>query len=213
MHHVEKMHLFGLYSTLKSHGLSLLNKMVTEAGDMADHYPKQIWLSCVLLEEQQVGTSRTRTNIFNKNCSHISKDQSTAILLNVHPYHSALINDIAIEFGLPDLQAALGDFCTAQSYGQRLGRQHSHPDCTLPFECLNIWTNFHLQQHSVQDPCIISPHQTVQAMPPTNNLPNGQCNMVLVHNDDSYCVSSADSSMCLFFFFQFSSFDTSCKVV
>lgn len=95
--------------------------MVTEASDMANHYPEQAWLSCVLPDKQQVGTSRTRTNPFNKNCSHISKDQSTAILLNVRPYRSALINDIAIEFGLPDLQAALGDFCTAQSYGQRLG--------------------------------------------------------------------------------------------
>ena len=54
------------------------------------------------------------------------KDQSTAIYLNVRPYHSALIEDIAMEFGLqvPDFRAALGDFysSTAQSYGQQLGR-------------------------------------------------------------------------------------------
>lgn len=169
MDRVEKMHLFGLYSTLKSHGLSLLNEMVTEASDMADHYSEQTWLSCVLPDEQQVGTSRTRTNLFNKNHSHISKDQSTAILLNVRPYRSALINDIATEFGLPDPRAALGDFCTAQSFDQRLGHRHSRPDCTLPFERLNIWTNFRLQQHSVQDPRIISPHQTIQAMPPVTH--------------------------------------------
>ena len=199
MDRVEKMHLFGLYSTLKSHGLSLLNEMVTEASDMAVHYPEQAWLSCVLPDEHRVGTSRTRTNLFNKNRSHISKDQSTAILLNVHPYRSALIDDIATEFGLPDLRAALGDFCTGQSYGQRLGRRHSYPDCALPFERLNIWTNFRLQQHSVQDPHIISPHQTVQAMPSTDNLPNGRCNMVLIHDNDGYCISSADSSMCLSF--------------
>ena len=89
---------------------------------MADHYPKQTWLSCVLPDEWQVGTSQTQTNLFNKNRSHISKDQSTAILLNVCPYHSALIDDIATEFHLPDLQAALGDFCTAQSYGQHSGQ-------------------------------------------------------------------------------------------
>ena len=206
------MHLFGLYSTLKSHGLSLLNEMVMEASNMADHYPEQTWLSCVLPDEQQVGTSWTQTNLFNKNHSHISKDQSTAILLNVHPYHSALIDDIATEFHLPDLWPALGDFCTAQSYGQRLGRRYSSPDCVLPFEHLNIWTNFCLQQHSVQDPCIISPHQTVQAMPPTDNLPNGQCNMVLVHNNNGYCISSADSSTCLSFS-SFRFFDINCKGV
>jgi hypothetical protein len=197
MDRVEKMHLFGLYSTLKSHGLSLLNEMVMEASDMSDHYPEQAWLSRVLPDERQVCTSRTRTTFFDKNRSHISKDQSTAILLNVRPFRSALIEDIAMEFGLPDLRAALGDFyTTAQSYGQRLGRRHSSPDCTLPFERLNVWTNFRLQQRSLQDPRIISPHQTVQAMPPTNNLPNGRCNAVMVYDNDGYRLNSGDSSMC-----------------
>ena len=126
MDRVEKMHLFGLYSTLKSHGLSLLNEMVIEASDMSDHYPEQAWLSRVLPDERQVCTSRTRTTFFDKNRSHISKDQSKAIYLNVCPYRSALIEDIAMEFGLqvPDFRAALGDFysSTAQSYGQQLGR-------------------------------------------------------------------------------------------
>lgn len=125
------------------------------------------------------------------------KDQSIAILLNVCPYHSALINDIATEFGLSDLQGPLHDFCAAQLYGQHLGQQYSSPDCALPFECLNVWTNFCLQQHSVQDPCIISPHQTVQAMPTTNDLPGGQCNTVLVYNNDGYHISLADSGLCL----------------
>jgi hypothetical protein len=204
MDRVEKMHHFGLYTTLKSHGLSLLNEMVIEASDMAVHYPEQAWLSRVLPDEEQVCTSRTRTSFFDKDRSHISRDQSTAILLNVRPYRSsALINDIATEFGLPDLRAALGDFFTAQSYGQRFGRRHSSSDCTLPFERLNVWTNFRLQQRSVQDPRIISPHQTVQAMPPTNNLPNGRCNTVLVHDNDGYRLNSGDSSMYLSFSFLF----------
>jgi hypothetical protein len=57
MDRVEKMHFFGLYSTLKSHGLSLLNEMVMEASDMEDHYPEQAWLSRVLPDEHQVCTS------------------------------------------------------------------------------------------------------------------------------------------------------------
>ena len=63
MDRVEKMHLFGLYSTLKSHGLSLLNEMVLETSDMADHYPEQAWLSSVLPDEQRIGTSQTQTNL------------------------------------------------------------------------------------------------------------------------------------------------------
>jgi hypothetical protein len=48
MNHVEKMQLFSLYVSLKYFGASLIDEMIDEAADMANHYPETTWLSQVL---------------------------------------------------------------------------------------------------------------------------------------------------------------------
>lgn len=54
MDRVKKMHVFGLFATLKWNNASLLDDMVMETNDMADHYLKQTWLSQVLPDEEKV---------------------------------------------------------------------------------------------------------------------------------------------------------------
>ncbi|KAF8226884.1 hypothetical protein L208DRAFT_1299442, partial [Tricholoma matsutake] len=55
----------------------------------------------------------------------------------------------------------------------------------LPFSYLNVWFNFHIQCQSTQDHCVILPPQTVQALPPSSELPFGRCNPILTSPDDN----------------------------
>jgi hypothetical protein len=186
MDRVEKMHVFGLFASLKRNNASLLNDMVMETNDMADHYPEQTWLSQVLPDEEKVTESvfRGTTSLFDKS-TLISGNQMTAIHLTLHPHGRGLsVDAIAQAYQLPDLRAALADYFSGASYAERGGRRRSPVDSVLPITTFHVWKNLRIQHRSFQDSRIISPHQTVQALPPTRDLPFGRCNTVLVSGDN-----------------------------
>lgn len=190
MDRVEKMNVFGLFAALASHEASLLNDIVTETNNMADHYPEQTWLSRVLPEGEAVSIKRSkaRTNLFGKKTSLVSDDQMTAIYLNVKPHFKALsIDTITESYCLPDLRGALGDYFSGLSYSDRSGQRRSRADCPLPTFIFHVWQNVRIQHRSFQDSRIVAPQQTVQALPPNRSLPFGLCNTVLVSGDDGDC--------------------------
>ncbi|KAG6807171.1 hypothetical protein H0H87_001792, partial [Tephrocybe sp. NHM501043] len=154
---------------------------------MADHYPEQTWLSRVLPDDQPVSNRRRCKTLFEKSKGVVSIDETTAITLNVRPHHQALIDIIAHQYGLPDLRAALGDFAAGWTYVQRNGQRKSSAVCPLPFDAIDVWQNFWIQHCSLQDSRLISPHHTIQALPPsgTSSLPFGRCNTVLVAEQDN----------------------------
>lgn len=148
-----------------------------------------------------------RTSLFSNTRSQISQDLSTAISVNVLPHrrHCSVV-EIARDFHLPDFHGALGDFSVLQqTHSQRRGRRRSDINTILPFSHIDVWLNFKLQQRSTQDPSILLPVRTVQALPPTAELPYRHCNTVLINNTshttyESSCTTQSFDNECKFYF-------------
>jgi hypothetical protein len=185
MDRVEKVRIFNLYTTLKAGNASLLNEMVYEASAVAAHYPEAVWLSHALSpDEVNVGgnISRSANSLFTKGRSHLSDDHTTAFLVTHRPHlPNVLVDDAATQFHLPDLRGALGDFFALEiTHAARRGHRRSRPDSELPWSHVNIWTSFRLQRRSAQNPDILIPTRTIQALAPSATMPYGRCNTVLV---------------------------------
>jgi hypothetical protein len=189
MDRIEKTRIFNLYTTLKAGNASLLNEMVHEASAVAAHYPEAVWLSHALSpDEISVGSSMSRStnSIFTKRRSHLTDDHTTAFLVTLRPHlPNVLVDDAATQFQLPDLRGALDDFFTLElTHAAHRGHRRSRVDSKLPWSHINIWTNFRLQQCSTQNPAILLPTRTVQALAPSATMPYGRCNTVLINDVD-----------------------------
>ena len=187
MDRVEKAHLFCLYTSLKTNGASLLNEMVHEASEVSNHYPEAVWLSHAIPSgEASVGNGTSKPSLFSRSQSHISDNHSSAFLVNLQPHHPQMdTTEAARLFRLPDLHPALGDyFSQQQSYTARNGQRRSRSDCFLPFTQIHIWTKFQMQQYSTQDSRILLPSQTLQALPPSDSMPYGRGDTVLINDTD-----------------------------
>ncbi|KAG1866444.1 hypothetical protein C8R48DRAFT_600483 [Suillus tomentosus] len=184
----EKLQFFQLYTVLKSQQASLIYEMSREAHAMTLHYPEATWISTVLPDEQYVGAGKPIASLFTKDRSHISSDDSVAILLTCHPHHPQLsIEEASQLFRIPDLRPALGDLISGRSYLERSGKQFCRPNCSLSFDRLRVWQNFRMQRRSVQDSRVVGPAQTIQALPPNSLMPFGRGNTVLIaHESDSH---------------------------
>ncbi|KAF7971739.1 hypothetical protein HWV62_20051 [Athelia sp. TMB] len=88
----EKVINFETYTALEYAGVDLMNIMVNEATDVANHYPEAAWLSHVLPPDQySVTGAASRPSLFNKRgCIKVSDDLSTALLVNRTPHHRRL---------------------------------------------------------------------------------------------------------------------------
>lgn len=193
----EKMEVFGLYTALKHHGASLLNEMVTEANTMVDHYPEQTWLSHVLPKEELSSQIhiRNRATLFDRKPTLITDDEMTAIYTNLRPHIKLPLDQIAIQYGLPDLYDTLKDYFDTSHSTTLGGSRRSHGDFELPFSSCDVWLNLRIQQRSYQDQRIISPSQTVQALPPSVELPHGRCHTVLVAGENGNQTFSVNGGM------------------
>ncbi|KAG1844477.1 hypothetical protein F4604DRAFT_1884447 [Suillus subluteus] len=140
------------FHVLKLQCTSLIYEMSREANTMALHYPKATWISTVLPDEQYVSTGKSITSLFTNNHTHFSSDDTVAILLTCQASQC---------FHIPDLCPALGDLISGRSYIEHNGRRIcGKKNCSLSFDYIHIWQKFHMQQHSTQDSCIISPART-----------------------------------------------------
>lgn len=187
MDRVEKTWAFGLYTNLKSNRASLVNEMVQEASEIANHYPEATWLSHVLPPgEVRVGAGPTMTSLFTKSRAHLSDDSAAAFVVTIKPHQPQLPVDKAADlYKIPDLRGALGDcFLLGLTNAARGGQRRSPPDCSLPFTHIHVWHNFRMQQYSSQDSSILLPSRTVQALPPSEALPFGRGNTVIVNSVD-----------------------------
>jgi hypothetical protein len=187
MDRMEKLRLFNLYVSLKSNNASLVNEMFNEASEVADHYPEATWLSHMLpLGDVAILGGASKTSLFSKLWNHLSNDRSIAFLVNAVPHHRHItVNEAIAVFKLPDFHGALGDlFVLRQSYAARRGQRRSTSECQLPFSYVHVWNNFRIQQRLSQDSRILLPSRTIQALPPSANMPHGRCNTVLVSDTD-----------------------------
>lgn len=190
----EKMCMFNLFTMLRATGPSLINLMVDEASALSDHFPETTWLSQVLPagEVRLMGNSRSHpTNLFSKNRRYLSNDRSVAFTVALRPHYKLQIEDAAQTYSLPDLRAACGDFFSGQDYRARNGKRKSDVHCNLLFNEVQTWKSFRMQQASTQDASVLLPPRTVQALPPSPQMPYGRCNTVIV-DDASGTLTSSD---------------------
>ncbi|KAG2127479.1 hypothetical protein DEU56DRAFT_973809 [Suillus clintonianus] len=171
----ESMEIFDLYALLTSRGAPLVNAIHTEDEEVTTTNPALSWVSRVLPDEvNSVRGPRPVRNHFLKGI--LSEDALTAFQLNVAPdYKSLSPVEIRTKFALPDFDRALADFIrrSAPPSGERASWDPKYGR-------FQTWNKFRLQLHSAFQPRVIMPSRVVQAYPPSDNFPFGNCDTVLV---------------------------------
>ena len=169
--------MFSLYIDYKLHQANTLaNKMISEAAQMISHYPETKSESGALLTDIAISPShlanfpshRQAPSLFARAGSYVSPGETIALHVNGIPnYRNVLVNNIALEYGLPQLPQVLTEL---------------YP-LVYPAPHINVWKSFCMQCRSSQDPNVMTPPRTVQALPPSKELPFGRCDTVLVPNN------------------------------
>ncbi|KAG1784969.1 uncharacterized protein HD556DRAFT_1314634 [Suillus plorans] len=111
----------------------------------------------------------------------LSSTATTAFHVTVAPDRAKMsINEVQQLYVLPDFGQALSDYIAKASNGQPLASWSSGHGR------VKTWNKFRLQLHSVFCSRLIMPSQVVQAAPPSQTFPLGNCDAVVaqsVHGD------------------------------
>ncbi|KAG1830798.1 hypothetical protein EV424DRAFT_1470212 [Suillus variegatus] len=182
----ESMELFNLYALFYSRGASLVNAIRIEDEEVTTVNPALSWISRVLPDEtHSVHGPRPVRNHFLKGI--LSGDALTAFHLTSTPDFNAL-TPIAIEakYSLVDFNHVLSQFINqlSLSTGEHTRWDHGYGRfCT--------WNKFRLQLHSAFQPRVIMPSRVIQAYPPSDAFPLGNCDTVLINvtGDDGQSTS------------------------
>ncbi|KAG2135759.1 uncharacterized protein EDB93DRAFT_1092261 [Suillus bovinus] len=149
--------------------------MHAEEEEVAVTNPALSWVSRVLPDEvKSVHGPQPVRNHFLKGI--LSGDARTTFQVNVTPdYRSMLPTEICTKYTLPNFNCALANFIARSSsssgehacWDPRYGRYHA-------------WNKFQLQLHSAFQQRVIMPSRVVQAHPPSDDFPFGNCDTVLI---------------------------------
>ncbi|KAG2084184.1 hypothetical protein BD769DRAFT_1632983 [Suillus cothurnatus] len=171
----ESMEIFDLYALLNSRGVSLVNDMHAEEEEVAVTNPALAWVSHVLPDEvKSVHGPQPVRNHFLKGI--LSGDAQTAFQVNITPdYKSLSLAEIRIKYILPNFDHSLTDFIARSSLSSG---EHTRWD--PQYGCFQVWNKFCLQLHSAFQQHIIMPSRVVQAYPPSDEFPLGNCDTVLI---------------------------------
>ncbi|KAG2100377.1 uncharacterized protein F5147DRAFT_747111 [Suillus discolor] len=175
----ESMELFNLYALFYSRGASLVNAICMEDEEVTTVNPALSWVSHVLPDEaHSVHGPRPVWNHFLKGI--LSGDAHTAFHLTSTPDYKAL-TPIAIEtkYSLVNFGHTLSQFINQLSL---LTGEHTHWDHKYGHFC--AWNKFRLQLHSAFQPQVIMPSRVIQAYPPSDAFPLGNCDTVLINVTD-----------------------------
>ncbi|KIM83716.1 hypothetical protein PILCRDRAFT_88067 [Piloderma croceum F 1598] len=143
-----------------------------------------------------IGRGTAVPSLFHKARKHLSDNHTAAFTVTLKPHHHNMAIDAAAAlFDIPDFRAALGDyFLLKQTYANHRGQRKSSSNVNLPFSCVHVWHNFRMQQYSAQDQRIMLPSCTIQALPPSPNMPFGRCNTVLINDTDGSAEHTSEES-------------------
>ncbi|KAG1867447.1 hypothetical protein C8R48DRAFT_793878 [Suillus tomentosus] len=171
----ESMEMFGLYMLLTSRGVSLVNAIHAKDEDITTTNPALSWVSQVLPDEvRSIHGPQPVRNHFLKGI--LSEDALTAFQLNVAPdYKSLSPSEICRKYAVLDFDRALANFICRSSLSSG---EHSRWD--PKYGHFQVWHKFRLQLHSAFQPQVIMPSQVVQAYPPSDDFPFGNCDTVLI---------------------------------
>ncbi|KAG1793381.1 hypothetical protein EV424DRAFT_1336031 [Suillus variegatus] len=171
----ESMELFNLYALFHSRGASLVNVISAEDEAVTTVNPALSWVSRVLPDEtHSVHGPRPVRNHFLKGI--LSGDALTAFHLTLTPdFKSLSPTDIHSIYSLIDFDHALSQFIRhfSLSTGEHTRWDHRYGR-------FSAWKKFRLQLHSAFQPRLIMPSRVVQAYPPGESFPLGNCDNVLV---------------------------------
>ncbi|KAG1845377.1 hypothetical protein C8R48DRAFT_617186 [Suillus tomentosus] len=180
----ESMQRFQLYLFLRMHDTPLTNAIVTEEQEVTETDPALAWIARVAPHDPNqrcfIGPRPVR-NHFLKGI--LSSTATAAFHVTVAPDRAKMsVNEVQQLYALPDFGQALSDYVTKVSDGQ----------FTTTWSCnrgrLKMWNKFRLQLHSVFRSRIIMPSQVVQAAPPSDKFPLGNCDAVIaqsMHGDQT----------------------------
>ena len=96
------------------------------------------------------------------------------------------LSQLRDSYKLRDFIAALSDFMIYSEkfpHDLRNTRRFSREDTFLDIATADVWRNLYLQLPTAQDEDILADRRTVQALPPDDTWPRGQCHCVLVHDN------------------------------
>ncbi|KAG2352440.1 hypothetical protein BDR07DRAFT_1384263 [Suillus spraguei] len=154
----EQMRQFDLYLLLHQHNHALVNAVVDEDEEVYATDPTMAWVSRVAPDEQHhFSAPRPIWNHFTKGI--LSDSANAALTVTRSPDGSNLSwPDVMRTYGLPDLRHKM-------------------------FSTIKIWSKFRIQLHSTFRPSIIMPSQAVQAEPPSDTFPSGNCDAIFLDTD------------------------------
>ncbi|KIK34957.1 hypothetical protein CY34DRAFT_110084, partial [Suillus luteus UH-Slu-Lm8-n1] len=171
----ESMELFNLYALLRSRGTSLVNVISIEDEAVTTVNPALSWISRILPDEtRSVHGPRAVRNHFLKGI--LSEDALTAFHLTLTlDFKSLSLADIHTIYSLIDFDQALSQYirCCSLSTDEHTRWDYSHGR-------FSAWKKFRLQLHSAFQARLIMPSRVIQAYPPGDGFPLGNCDNVLV---------------------------------
>lgn len=171
----ESMELFNLYALLRSHGTSLVNVISIEDEAVTTVNPALSWISRILPDEtRSVHGPRAVRNHFLKGI--LSEDALTAFHLTLTPdFKSLSLADIHTIYSLIDFNKALSQYIRRCSLST-----DEHTRWDYSHGRFSAWKKFRLQLHSAFQAQLIMPSRVIQAYPPGDGFPLGNCDNVLV---------------------------------
>ncbi|KAG2155027.1 uncharacterized protein EDB93DRAFT_1239317 [Suillus bovinus] len=171
---------FDLYALLHSKTLSLNNLIDNEFEEVVDIDPAFSWIARVTPEDiTRFHGPHPIRNYFLKGL--LSEDSTVA-------FHVTVSSDLADKS--PNLLAQLYQLPSFPDQLRSFIEHVNGPGPHFQTCLLKVWNKFCLQLHSDLRPCLVMPSQQVQAYPPSQAYPLGNCDVVLLRtqNDDQVVV-------------------------
>jgi len=174
----ESMRRFQLYLFLRMHNTPLTNAIVTEEQEITETNPALAWIARIAPGDPNqrcfIGPRPVR-NHFLKGI--LSSTATTAFHVTVTPDRAKMsINEVQQLYTLPDFGRLLSDYIAKASNGQP----------ATSWSCdrgrVKTWNKFRLQLRSVFRSRLIMPSQVIQAGPPSQIFPLGNCDAVIVQS-------------------------------
>ncbi|KAG1804402.1 uncharacterized protein BJ212DRAFT_1449761 [Suillus subaureus] len=166
----DTMQQFDLYALLHEWGISLVNVMDEEFNEVVDTDPTFSWIAHVMPQEMHhFQAIRPVRNHFLKGI--LSDEASVAFhVMIAHDLADKNAATLANHYHLPHFPQLLAQFLEVVS----------SPNSHFHGRLLKAWFKFRLQLHSRLRPSNIMPSQQVQAYPPSDSHPYGNCDIVLL---------------------------------
>ncbi|KAG0704067.1 hypothetical protein DFH29DRAFT_997953 [Suillus ampliporus] len=178
----ENIRLFDLYMLLSASMPSqdpLINAVSVEDDELAstETDPALAWISHANPAAQlHLQAPRPVRNHFLKGI--LSDDTRIAFNVIVKPERKRLdASQLQLLYAIPDFSEALHLYMIHNGY--------AHPDILGRQLLFDTWTKFQIQLYSTFHTCRIMSSQQIQAEPPSNDFPRGNCDTVLLNDDNN----------------------------